>query len=127
MSKSVFALIFASILFFLPLSRAEIVILKPTGPSTFATVNGVTGLSSETLTGGTVNISSGSVSTSAAVDSTGTFSVTVTTDSPFNVNANLTLEELPGINMSFSNFAALSENEVREVNLVRPSGRGGAA
>jgi len=121
-SKSSLVFLLSSLLLYSSLSDAEI-ILKPVGPTTFGTVTGTVGLTSETITEGTISAFVPGMTTSTEVDSNGGFTLTVAADSLYSLYANLALTGVPGINMSFTNLAAIAEGETRQLALTRASGR----
>ena len=121
-SKSSFVFLLGSLLLFSSLSDAEI-ILKPVGPTTFGTVTGSVGLTSETITEGTITAFVPGMTTSTEVDANGGFTLTVGADSLYSLYANLLLTGVPSVNMSFINLAAIAEGETRQLDLARASGR----
>ena len=121
-SKSSLVFLLTSLLLYSSFSNAEI-ILKPVGPSTFGTVTGTVGLSSESITEGTMSVFVAGVSASTEVDSNGAFTLTVATDNLYSLYANLTLTGVPGVNMNFINLPAIAEGETRQLDLTRASGR----
>ena len=121
-SKSSLVFLLTSLLLYSSFSDAEI-ILKPVGPTTFATVTGTVGLTSETITEGTISAFVQGMTTSTEVDSNGGFTLTVATDSLYSLYATLALTGVPNVNMNFINLTAISEGDTRQVDLTRASGR----
>lgn len=121
-SKSGLVFLLTTLLVYSSLSDAEI-ILRPVGPTTFGTVTGTVGLTSETITEGTISAFVPGMTTATEVDSNGGFTLTVPADTMYSLNANLILTGVPGVNMSFTNLAAIAEGETRQLDLTRASGR----
>ncbi len=121
-SKSSTVFLFASLVLLSCFANAEI-ILKPAGPSTFGTVAGTVGLTSETITEGTITAFVPGMTTSTEVATNGAFTLTVGANSSYSLYANLNLTDVPGINMSFTNLPAIAEGETRQLDLMRTSGR----
>ena len=109
------------------LSIASPVILKPITapePTEFSSINGVIGLSSESLTGGTISVQAGSYSQTTPLEANGNFNLTVAANSIYTIKATLELDAtLPDVTATFKNNPALLQGETRTFDLRRPSGQ----
>lgn len=123
MFKRIFTYLITSFLILIPVAYADTILLQKSGPTTFATLNGVAGLGAESLTGGAINVNAGGATASAALDATGTYSLTVGAGVRFEINASYQLDGMPAVNVRHRNVPQLLENEIRQYNLLRPSGR----
>ena len=126
MSAIIKTFIFTSLLLFAypsTINAFTLVPITPPLPTSFATVNGIVGLESETLTGGDVSILTAYDSRSMSLGASGEFSLPVAAESIYEVNATLGLQGLPNINVSAQGYPVLGENQSSALNLVVASGR----